>query len=365
MPDHPDRPRSARPGAGPREWRTASIRTPDEVIRAVPYLLGFHPRESLVLLALAGSRLVLTVRLDLPDAAGEDPAVLRETLAAVARAQADRLLGVVVTDTPLPDSATPGTDTGEKAATGPAAGPRLPYTELVEHLGVLAAGFALNLADTILLHKDRWWSYQCDDPSCCPPAGRPVDTATTSFETLAVTYGTVPLDNRDELARLLEPVKTLARAAQIERAARALDRRIAAAARTADPDSWQQPVIEDLLAAAGTPDAAVTMASAARWGVALRMIPVRDAAWAATDARQIPDPQWWRLIGRMLPAPFCAAPLFLFGWSAWRNGNGALANVCTERVLAADPDYSAARLLDLAVRAGVNPLTTPPLDLTS
>ena len=55
MSDHPDCPRSARPGAGSPEWRTASIRTPDEVIRAVPYLLGFHPRESLVLLALAGS----------------------------------------------------------------------------------------------------------------------------------------------------------------------------------------------------------------------------------------------------------------------------------------------------------------------
>ena len=365
MSDHPDRPRSARPDAGSTEWRAASIRTPDEVIRAVPYLLGFHPRESLVLLALNGSRLVLTVRLDLLDVAGEDPTVLRETLAAVARAQADRLLGVVVTDTPLPDSDTATTDTGERSEARSAAGPRLPYAELVEHLGVLAAGFALNLADTMLLHEDRWWSYQCDDPSCCPPAGRPVDTATTSFETLAVTYGTVPLDNRDELARLLEPVETLASAVEIERAARALERRVTAAARTGEPDAWQQPVIEDLLAAAGAPRATVTTASAARWGVALQRISVRDAAWVATDAGQIPDPWWWRLIGRMLPAPFCAAPLFLFGWSVWRNGNGALANVCTERVLAADPDYSAARLLDVACRAGVNPHTTPPLGLTS
>lgn len=364
MSDHPDRPRSLRPQANPPEMRTASIRTPDDVIRAVPYLLGFHPRESLVLLALAGSRLVLTVRLDLADAAGDDPRPLRETLEVVARAQATRLLGVVVTDTPPSEIPPVETNTagGAPAAGTTGVGPLLPYTELVEHLGTLAAGFALELADTMLLHADHWWSYRCDDPACCPPAGRPIDTATTSFEALAVTYGTVPLADRDELERLLHPSETQVSPEQIQRAARALHRRMSAAARTADPNSWQQPLIEDLLTR--TTGNAVTMASAAWWGVALRATPIRDAAWVATDSRQIPDPQWWRMIGRLLPAPYCAAPLFLFGWASWRAGNGALANVCVDRILAADPDYSAARLLDAAVRSGKDPATMPPLNLT-
>jgi len=366
MSDHPnpdrDPTRSPRPEPSASELRTASIRTPDDVIRAVPYLLGFRPSESLVLLALAGPRLVLTVRLDLSAAAGQDPRPLRETLASVARAQADRLLGVVVTDAPVPNVAP---DSGAGAVTGSVSQPRLPYADMVERLGAVAAGFALELTDAMLLQTDRWWSYQCDDPACCPPTGRPVDTATTSFETLAVTYGTVPFGSREDLVRALEPFPTQLAAEQFHRAARRLGGRIAAAARTDAPESWRQPLVEEILNAARTPETAFTDASAARWGVALQVIAVRDAVWVAVDSGQVPDPQRWRTLGRLFPAPFCAAPLFLLGWSAWRAGNGALANVCIERVLEADPVYSAARLLDLAVRSGMNPATTPRLDLTS
>lgn len=40
---------------------------PSELIAAVPHLLGFHPTSSVVLLALHGKRLGLTLRADLVD----------------------------------------------------------------------------------------------------------------------------------------------------------------------------------------------------------------------------------------------------------------------------------------------------------
>ena len=38
-------------------------------------------------------------------------------------------------------------------------------------------------------------------------------------------------------------------------------------------------------------------------------------------------------LARTLPAPNRAAPLFLFAWKSWRNGNGALAGIAAERAL--------------------------------
>src|SRR6185437_3014124 len=46
------------------------LRSPADIIDAVPYLVGFEPHDSLVVLSLRGprSRLGLTARIDLPEA---------------------------------------------------------------------------------------------------------------------------------------------------------------------------------------------------------------------------------------------------------------------------------------------------------
>jgi hypothetical protein len=62
-----------------------------------------------------------------------------------------------------------------------------------------------------------------------------------------------------------------------------------------------------------------------------------------------------------LPAPYDAAPLFLFGWSQWRAGNGTLAGIAAERAQVSDPGYSAAGLLLAALGHGLDPRATPPL----
>src|SRR6185312_4232006 len=57
--------RSAMPGI--------NLATPQDIIAAVPYLLGFHPDDSLVVIAITARRVFVIVRYDLPDsvAAGE------------------------------------------------------------------------------------------------------------------------------------------------------------------------------------------------------------------------------------------------------------------------------------------------------
>ena len=57
-----------------------------DLIAAVPYLLGFHPAQSLVVAAMRGERLVFAARCDLPHG---DPALRQSAdhLAAVLRRQ--------------------------------------------------------------------------------------------------------------------------------------------------------------------------------------------------------------------------------------------------------------------------------------
>src|ERR1700689_466378 len=46
---------------------TLRLRDPGELLEAVPYLIGFHPRDSLVVVGLEGRQVAVTLRLDIGD----------------------------------------------------------------------------------------------------------------------------------------------------------------------------------------------------------------------------------------------------------------------------------------------------------
>ena len=65
--------------ATPPTTPVARLRNPGELLAALPYLIGFHPRDSLLFIAFGGSsgrRIELTQRVDLPGA-DDAPAVCR------------------------------------------------------------------------------------------------------------------------------------------------------------------------------------------------------------------------------------------------------------------------------------------------
>src|SRR4051812_6763523 len=43
------------------------VTTPAELIAAMPYLIGFHPAQSVAVVALRGRRIIFAARYDLPD----------------------------------------------------------------------------------------------------------------------------------------------------------------------------------------------------------------------------------------------------------------------------------------------------------
>jgi hypothetical protein len=81
----------------------------------------------------------------------------------------------------------------------------------------------------------------------------------------------------------------------------------------------------------------------------------------AIDAGRIDGRPLWRELAHRLPEPYDAAPLFLFAWSSWRDGDGVLARTAVERAIKSDPGYSAADLLLAALSHGIDPRRLPKL----
>ncbi|MFD6662768.1 DUF4192 domain-containing protein [Micromonospora chalcea] len=361
-----------------------SVRSPADMVAAVPYLLGFHPADSVVVVAVRGRRVVFAARGDLP-APGADPGPAARHLAqVVARQDAD-------------------------AATVVGYGPATRVTGVVDAIGDALTAAGLVVLDALRVTDGRWWSYLCAEPSCCPPEGTPYDPAASQVSAAAVFAGQVALPDRAALAAQVSPVDGPVRLAMRRATSRARLRLAALTGGTSSqsgrgpaagsPHEGPEPVDGTAPVGNGSADRsgpgggpgdgdvradgagpgdsprAVRSAGTAAVRAAFRRqrrgerldddevawltvllthIPVRDHAWSRTDGRDA-DISLWTDVTRRAEPDLIAAPGCLLAFSAWRSGHGALAAVALERVLSAHPGYSLAVLLDEALRRGVAP----------
>jgi hypothetical protein len=352
--------RTADPAAPP----AFRLTSPEELVRALPHLLGFHPSRSLVLVGLAGARhrVVACVRADLPPEGvdlrpgpHEDPAEATARGAReLGRYAAGRLVAAL-----RADARTAGTPRRRHHALlvvvdAPGAGP--PTGVAATRDEALVAGCQEGLGstevlDALLVRGDRWWSLLCADPVCCPPAGRPLGPGAPSpYEVAAVVEGSVPAADRQAVVDRLRP------APDDERAAFTAACAAGAAWWAGVPDRPAQR--RELLAAAGTLGAPATAelagsATAGRLVAALVDLPLRDAAALVADP-DVALPGWLAL-ARLATGEPSAPVLTVVGWLAYRRGDGVLARTAFEGALAAVPDYRLAVLLLAMLDGGLPP----------
>lgn len=155
---------------------TGSVRItgPADLIEAVPYLLGFAPRESTVLLGLSGNRVAVAARVDLDAGERATTDVLRQLLE-----QTERAVMIVYTERPAPQ-----------------------WTRQPTHL----------LGEALLVTGGRWYCLLCTDPACCPRDGRPLRTTPGAVSATAVSLGLAPARTRQEITDTLAPRDTTAEA---------------------------------------------------------------------------------------------------------------------------------------------------------
>jgi hypothetical protein len=321
-----------------------SVRGPADLIAAVPYLLGFHPRQSLVIVGMAKAQVVVTMRIDLDDLV--EAMMIDRLSTSMARGGAEELVAVVYDDH------------GDPTAS------ELAWNALVRQLSHVAGATGLTVEDAFLVCGDRFWSYACDDPRCCPPEGTPVPQ-NSPLAAAATFAGLVALPDRLSVAGLLAPAPLAERLALGPALAAAQDAArdaLVSGSQTKLDRSAIRALFVKVRASAAAASALPTEdAVLAYLGVALRRIEVRDAVWMGIDDGRLTGDALWRLLLYRLPSPFDAAPLFLLGWTNWRQGNGAMARIAAERALDSDPSYSAARLLQAALVNAVDPRTMPTL----
>ncbi|MEP6599536.1 MAG: DUF4192 domain-containing protein [Actinomycetota bacterium] len=327
------------------------VRAPADLIEAVPYLLGFHPRQSLVVVGLDDKRVVVTARSDL-SAIDTDPSALPATVRAVAHGGATSVVGVIYED----DDVRHGSDS-------------LPRRAMVAELRELAEKVGADLVDALLVSSGRWWSYVCADERCCPAKGRPLAGKASLAAATATYAGLVALPDRADLAAQLASDDDEARWAMLPELDAAEDRAVQAVL-YGHGARHERSLKRAIFAAAREVDSTLFLApgagrisdpDVARYATGLAETAIRDAVWLAIDQGRLNGRPLWRDLARRVPPPYDAPPLFLFGWAEWRSGNGPLAGMAAERALASDPTYTAADLLLGALTHGLDPRRTPRL----
>ncbi len=356
----------ARSSAAPDPAEVVRIRGPEDLAVAVPYLIGFRPERSVVVVATSGpgrQRVCVTMRVDLPT----DPMADEELVAyggsiirALRHAAAERVSVLVYP--PLP----PGPDRFAL---------ELPNTALVDGLRdqLTAAGFEVVEALCVVEAEEgraRYWSYLCRDDGCCPPQGRLTESsAATRVGFAFVSNGRSALPTRADLVRSLSPVdSTDPERAGLLAAVRDLERATAAALGPDRPGAeralcaWRADLARQAdavltTAAATVPVAAPAVAQQALLLVALSHVGVRDLVLgeAARRSELVEVVDLLAPMVRRAPAGHLAPVAASVALCAYLLGDGALSWVALDRAQEDDPGYSLSDLLARCLANGVGP----------
>ncbi|WP_329049813.1 DUF4192 domain-containing protein [Amycolatopsis sp. NBC_01488] len=311
------------------------LRSPAQLLAALPYLIGFRPANSVVLLGHRGHRLGLVLRGDLPRP--EDRA--RQALALPPRLALVPHTGVTLVVI----------GGGGRSPGGPP--PHAGFVELLADvlgecgLPVLHAMWAADIAEAA-----PWACYT--DPDC---GGELPDPRSTVAAAVATGNGEVAFDSRDELEALLAPRSPEALARRAEALAGMSSLPWPDATCVSDAASVIRAAFERQRRGSGPPtdEEAVLLASA------FTVPEIRDvclgmAAPPHTPAAREAERLWLTLV-RELPAPERAEPAALLGYTAFMRGDGAFAGMALENALEAKPNHVLAGLLTKVLKRGMPP----------
>ena len=306
------------PATDPRP--TFRVRCPDDLIALAPVVIGFHPADSVVMLASDGHR-PFHARVDLPPRSSPPGTVahLAETLLAPARRNGIRGLAFVF----FSDD--------ERVV-------RRVWSEL--RRGTDASGIRVQDA----LRVDGLRYYPLLAGARLREIGVAYDVSSHPFLAQAVLHGLVVEKDRATLVASLVPDVAARREVETAMAHAGLGDR--------DPPrtgtdrrrwgEWVRVLVRRHLDAR-------TRASAdevGRIAWAVQDLRVRDAAWGLitrADARA--HQEFWADVARRAPEPLVPAPSALAGWAAWQAGNGALAWIAVDRCREVAPSYGMATIL--------------------
>ncbi|MFF9897556.1 DUF4192 domain-containing protein [Streptomyces longispororuber] len=349
-----------------------TLRTPAELADALPYLLGFQPENSVVLIALHGprGRFGGRVRLGIPDRPEDWPCVagqLAQCLVSGSEKCEARPEGAVAFLCQEPEvfaGDTSGRQVMER------------LRPLAQALRTQCGGLDVPVLEVVCVSDGRFWTYCCPDQRCCPPEGTPLLPAGTSVLAAATVYAGFQVGpSQGRIRARLTPWRTGAASDQ-ERALH--DAACALVPRILDDGGHAEvaeetiglarhimerlaaaPPIPDTLEADVYDDELIGHDEAAALILGLQDRTTRDQAAEWMEGEEAaPALRLWRTLARRCVGEYrqhAAAPLTLAGWVAWSLGDLAEGQEALTMALISDPQYAFALLLHPACSADEDP----------
>lgn len=306
-----------------------TLTTPKDLLAAVPFLIGFSPKDSIVLLSLDSDAIAMAIRIDFPEQIGADE--LRVLNSHLSRDGADSVIAIFYSD-----------EIGES------------QNEIISEVLAAITDYGLSLREVITVEKDRYRSLICEDLSCCPSQGNQLPELIDSriaAEQVAqgrpIPYATIeqlidsisPLASDDQLLESIGSIELI----DYEK----------------DPISFQRQgasavdqFIDEFKAHGLVKDKALIALLLVR----LKDLQVRDYALGSVSAESL-DLYFsaWRWLLRIAPMGYIAPVANLFAAVAYERGDGALAQRALDRADSDDKSYAMSKLLRQVFNSGWAP----------
>ncbi|MEU3340385.1 DUF4192 domain-containing protein [Streptomyces sp. NPDC006668] len=348
-----------------------TLRTPAELADAMPYLLGYRPEDSIVLVALhdrdGQGRFGGRARLGIPANPDDWPSVARQLAHGLVTgserrgARPEQMVAYLCQE---PAQGESGRQVMER------------LRPLAQKLRIECGQLDVPVIEALCVSDGRFWSYCCSNEVCCPADGLRMGLPGTSVLAAAATYAGLQVRGTlRELRARLQPWETAAALEQeiaLDTASMAVVPRILDDANRADVAAETLELAEQImrrlaeaapatgaLAADVRDDQLLGYDEAATLILGLQDRATRDRAaeWMEGDDAA-PALRLWRALARRCVGPYgehAAAPLTLAGWVAWSSGDDLEAREALAMALGADPDYLFARLLHQACNENLDP----------
>ena len=308
-----------------------TLTSPHDLLAAIPFLIGYHPQDSLVLVALKDEAVGMAMRVDMP--------------VGVSAEGYDLLASHFLRDGA--DGAFIVAYVGEGAVD--------PENVLINTSAALVRA-GIDIKESLIVRNNRFRSMICSDLTCCPPEGSAVpDLGSSRIAAEHVIAGhPMPFENVDGLVQSIAAVASSFESVWADE--------VQAFWVSSDSEEIQElqrdgaTAIIDLVGEYREGRGAEDRELAARVIGRLSDIQVRDFALGShTD--ESADYYWamWRDLLRIAPRGFVAPVACLFAAMAYERGEGALAHKGLDRGLGDDDQYSLAHLLRRVFTAGWPP----------
>lgn len=307
-----------------------TLTSPHDLLAAVPFLIGYHPTDSLVLISLLDESIGMAMRIDFPQEI--DPDQIDNLASHLVREKSDSALLIAYVPTELID-----TDFVLD-----------PLREAIEMRGIV-------LREILEVRSDRWRSLLCQDKECCPNHGNPMpDISHSRIAAEQVAGGRrLPFVDLESLTQSLTSLEYDPRLVKLISEVPEIDYESVEVKKLQRAGAL---ALSDLLHEFEENGISTNIELICLVLARVKDLQVRDYAMGITNNENI-EQLWsmWRWLLRIAPVGYVAPVATLFSAISYEKGDGALAQRALDRAFDDDATYPLAKLLRRVFAAGWPP----------